>query len=92
MTTSPAPTSGDTYTFAYDNEGNQTSRTEKDSDGNTVDVEDYSWDFRNRLVEVQSYTVSGTVNTLTQTVVYGYDAFGPSGYMTITDGDGRRDH
>ncbi len=75
MTTSPAPTSGHTYTYAYDNEGNQISRTEKNGSGVTLDVVDYTWDFRNRLTEVQSYSVSGTVSTLTQTVNYGYDAF-----------------
>jgi hypothetical protein len=45
----------------------------------------YSWDFRNRLAEVQTYTVSGASSTLVQTIDFGYDAFDHRTRETVTN-------
>ncbi len=55
-----------TYNYAYDDEGNQTSRTNISTGAQTL----YKWHYRNRLTEVDS-VVSG-VNTVLAT--YTYDA------------------
>ncbi|HVT82066.1 MAG TPA: hypothetical protein VHM90_15595 [Phycisphaerae bacterium] len=44
------------YEFAYDHEGNTTDRWTKTGTASTEHVVD-TWDFRNRLAEVQTYTV-----------------------------------
>ncbi len=63
-----------TYNYAYDFEGNITSRTRitgTEGDGSTYRV--YEWDNRNRLISVTDKTsVNGTQ---TQKVTYSYDAF-----------------
>ena len=62
-----------TYYFAYDNEGNVTG---KYSDAaHTTAVEKYTWDHRNRLVQVELY-VSGVLD---KTIEYagGTDDFPP---------------
>ena len=55
-----------TYNYAYDDEGNETLRTNISTGAQTL----YKWDYRNRLTEVDS-VVSG-VNTVLAT--YTYDA------------------
>jgi RHS repeat-associated protein len=55
-----------TYSYEYDPEGNRTKRT-KIAD-NTVD--DYTWDYRNRLMSIVSKNAGGNV---TKTVGYEYD-------------------
>ena len=54
------------YSYDYDNEGNRTKRTEI----STGKVDEYIWDYRNRLTSVVSRDVYGAV---TQTVSYEYD-------------------
>jgi RHS repeat-associated protein len=54
------------YNYQYDAEGNRTKRT-KLAD-NTVD--NYTWDYRNRLVSIVSKNAAGSVN---KTVGYEYD-------------------
>ena len=57
-----------TYTYEYDNEGNRIRRTETA----TGEVTEYTWDFRNRLTQVETKDASGTV---IQTVEYVYDVY-----------------
>jgi RHS repeat-associated protein len=54
------------YSYQYDNEGNRTKRTYISSG----EVEEYSWDYRNRLTQVVKKDASGVV---LQTVSYEYD-------------------
>jgi RHS repeat-associated protein len=54
------------YSYDYDNEGNRTKRTEIA----TGKVDEYTWDYRNRLTSVVSRDTYGVV---TQTVSYEYD-------------------
>jgi RHS repeat-associated protein len=54
------------YSYDYDNEGNRTKRTEIA----TGKVDEYTWDYRNRLTGVVNKNVYGVV---TQTVSYEYD-------------------
>jgi RHS repeat-associated protein len=54
------------YSYDYDNEGNRTKRTEI----STGKVDEYTWDYRNRLTSVVSRDIYGVV---TQTVSYEYD-------------------
>jgi RHS repeat-associated protein len=54
------------YSYDYDNEGNRTKRTELA----TGKVDEYTWDYRNRLVSVVSKDIYGVVQ---QTVSYEYD-------------------
>ncbi len=57
-----------TFNFTYDDEGNRTSRTKIA----TGEVTEYSWDHRNRLVQVVEKDSQGQV---TKTVDYTYDVF-----------------
>ncbi|NJM76773.1 MAG: hypothetical protein HC852_14505 [Acaryochloridaceae cyanobacterium RU_4_10] len=57
-----------TYTYAYDNEGNRTSRTNI----TTGEITQYTWDYHNRLTSVITKDNSGTV---TKSVEYTYDAY-----------------
>jgi RHS repeat-associated protein len=59
-------TSDGVYSYDYDNEGNRTKRTELA----TGKVDEYTWDYRNRLTGVVSKDIYGVV---TQTVSYEYD-------------------
>ena len=70
LTVSAAPTSGHTYHYSYDNEGNRTSRVEKDANDATVETVTYSWDHRNRLTDVVYQDGS---NTTFRTIHYVYD-------------------
>ena len=65
-TTNNELSSDGTYTFAYDDEGNLVSKTKISTGNQTL----YTWDDRNRLVEVDS-KVGGTT---TVTATYTYDA------------------
>ena len=58
-----------TYTYLYDNEGNQTRRTVIA----TGAVTEYQWDYRNRLIEVTD-RVSAT-GAATSVVTFQYDTF-----------------
>ena len=60
-------TNDGTYTYLYDGEGNITKRT-KTADGI---YDHYTWDHRNRLMSVESYTSS---EVLTQQATFTYDA------------------
>jgi RHS repeat-associated protein len=55
-----------TYNYKYDSEGNRTKRT-KIADGT---VDNYSWDYRNRLMGIVSKDINGVV---TRAVGYTYD-------------------
>jgi RHS repeat-associated protein len=57
-----------TYTYAYDNEGNRTRRTNLI----TGEVTLYEWDYHNRLIGVTTKDINGTI---TKAVVYTYDAY-----------------
>ncbi len=57
---------GGGYTYTYDDEGNRKTRT----DGSN-NVQDYTWDYRNRLVTVKDKDPTGTV---VKQVDYTYDA------------------
>ncbi|WP_310482866.1 hypothetical protein [Chamaesiphon sp. VAR_48_metabat_403] len=61
-----AVTGSNSEAYNYDLNGNRIQRT-KISDNS---VDNYTWDYRNRLTIVQSKTAAGIV---TQTVVYEYD-------------------
>jgi hypothetical protein len=72
--------SDDTYRYAYDDEGNRTSRfVDADSSGtlNTgdTDIITYEWDYRNRLTSVEHFTTYANYNagTSDQIVEYTYD-------------------
>ncbi len=58
-----------TYTYLYDNEGNQIRRTVIA----TGAVTEYKWDYRNRLIEVTDRTCA--VGAATSVVTFQYDAF-----------------
>ncbi len=73
------PTEDATYTYEYDDEGNQTKRTTKSSGAYEV----YVWDYHNHLTRVEFRNSS---NTLTKGVNYRYDAFGRMIERTV-DGD-----
>ena len=75
-----------TYTYDYDNEGNQIRRTEIA----TGDVTEYSWDYRNRLIEV---TQGGSaVGPATSVITFQYDAFDRrTGKEVDSDADGTID-
>src|SRR5258708_39752621 len=55
-----------TYNYSYDNNGNLTQKTAISGGAYTT----YTWDYHNRLTDVQNYTSTGT---LTQHVHYTYD-------------------
>jgi YD repeat-containing protein len=57
-----------TYNYTYDSEGNLTQKTAVSGGAYTT----YTWDFRNRLTDVQNYTSGGT---LTKHVHYVYDVY-----------------
>jgi RHS repeat-associated protein len=58
-----------TYSYEYDKEGNRTKRTNTA----TGEVDNYTWDYRNRLTGVISQDASGAGAVTTQTVSYEYD-------------------
>ena len=58
-----------TYSYEYDKEGNRTKRTK--IVGGAVD--EYEWDYRNRLTKVTTKDGSGAGAVVTQTVSYEYD-------------------
>ncbi|RCS50455.1 hypothetical protein DTL42_11260 [Bremerella cremea] len=71
-----------TYNFTYDDEGNRLTKTNI----STGEVIEYSWDYRNRLVNITTKTSGGTV---THEVDYTYDIFNRRIGKTIdADGDG----
>src|SRR5258708_20879163 len=57
-----------TYNYTYDNSGNLTRKTAISGGAYTT----YTWDYHNRLTDVQNYTSTGT---LTQHVHYVYDVY-----------------
>jgi RHS repeat-associated protein len=57
-----------TYSYTYDNEGNRTSRTNIA----TGEVTSYSWDYHNRLTDVTTKDINGT---LIKAVGYTYDVY-----------------
>jgi predicted Zn-dependent protease len=57
-------TSDGTYSYLYDDEGNRQSRTNIVTNA----VDEYAWDYRNRLTGIVSKTSS--TGTITQTVSY----------------------
>jgi RHS repeat-associated protein len=57
-----------TYTYAYDNEGNRTSRTNIA----TGEVTEYAWDYHNRLIGV---VTKDSTEAVVKTVAYTYDAY-----------------
>ena len=59
-----------TYNYTYDANGNCVSRTTISSVGSSQYITLYTWDYRNRLVEVQYETSAGQ---LTETINYSYD-------------------
>jgi RHS repeat-associated protein len=68
-TTNNRTTAQPGFTFAYDDQGNRTSRTETA----TGKVTEYSWDHRNRLTEVKERNSAG--GAVVKQVDYSYDAF-----------------
>jgi RHS repeat-associated protein len=65
-------TSDGTFNYTYDHEGNRLTRT-RISSGQANDYKTtYSWDYRNRLTDVNYYNNS---NTLTKHVHYVYDVY-----------------
>ena len=61
-----------TFTYTFDPEGNRLTRT-RDSSGAANDyLVKYSWDYRDRLTEVQNFNNSGT---LTEQLNYSYDVW-----------------
>ncbi len=66
-----------TYTYQYDDEGNQIRRTSIA----TGEVTEYQWDYRNRLVKVVQ---KDGPETVTKTVEYGYDVFDRRVAKTVT--------
>ena len=74
-------TSDDSYTYTYDAEGNRTTKF-VDADGDGLDADDrditiYTWDYRNRLTEVEHFAAYANyvADTSDQVVRYTYDAF-----------------
>jgi YD repeat-containing protein len=61
-------TSDGTYNYTYDNAGNLTQKTAISGGAYTT----FSWDFRNRLTDLQSYT---SASVLTKHVHYVYDVY-----------------
>jgi RHS repeat-associated protein len=57
-----------TYNYTYDNEGNLTQKTAISGGAYTT----FTWDYHNRLTDVQNYTSS---NVLTKHVHYTYDVY-----------------
>ena len=68
-----------TYDYEYDDEGN---REQKLLAGTSTLVEEYTWDYRNRLTKVTFYS-GGAV---TKTVDYSYDAFNHLIARKVTSG------
>jgi RHS repeat-associated protein len=71
-------TSDGTYNYQYDPEGNRQSRTNIV----TQAVDEYTWDYRNRLTGIVSKTSS--TGTITQTVSYEYDVDDQRVSKTVT--------
>jgi YD repeat-containing protein len=71
-------TSDGTYSYQYDPEGNRKSRTNIV----TQAVDEYAWDYRNRLTGIVSKTSS--TGTITQTVSYEYDVDDQRVSKTVT--------
>jgi RHS repeat-associated protein len=63
-------TSDGTYNYTYDANGNCVTRTQISSASSNQFITLYTWDYRNRLVEVQYENNSGQ---LTETLNYSYD-------------------
>jgi hypothetical protein len=61
----------DAFTYTYDDEGNRTSRVRKTS-GFADKTMVYTWDYRNRLTQVENKNDAGAV---TMRVKYQYDAW-----------------
>jgi YD repeat-containing protein len=61
-----------TYNYGYDADGNRVSRTQIANTYSTDYKTTYSWDYRNRLTDVENYDNNGV---LTQHVHYVYDVF-----------------
>jgi RHS repeat-associated protein len=75
--------SNGTYNYEYDGEGNRTKRTEIA----TGKVDEYVWDYRNRLVSVVTRDSSG--NVINKKSDYTYDAFDKRISKSVdADGDG----
>jgi RHS repeat-associated protein len=71
-----------THAYTYDAEGNRTAKfLDTDADGvldaGDTDITIYTWDYRNRLTEVEHFAAYGdyTAGTSNQTVTYAYDVF-----------------
>jgi RHS repeat-associated protein len=75
-------TSDGTYSYQYDPEGNRQSRTNIVTNA----VDEYTWDYRNRLTGIVSKTSS--TGTITQTVGYTYDVDDQRVSKTVTTGTG----
>jgi len=65
-------TSDGTFNYAYDAEGNRTSRTRISNDPANDYKTTYTWDYRDRLTDVEFYNNS---SVLTKHVHYTYDVF-----------------
>jgi RHS repeat-associated protein len=70
------------YAYTYDAEGNRTAKfLDTDADGlldsGDTDITTYTWDYRNRLTEVEHYSTYAnyTAGASDETVQYAYDAF-----------------
>ena len=70
-----------TYDYQYDQEGN---RTKKLLAGTTTVVAEYTWDHRNRLVQVTQYDTASAL--VTSTVEYGYDVYNRLVSRSVTSG------
>jgi RHS repeat-associated protein len=87
-------TSDGGYRYTYDAEGNRTQKyVDADADGvldaGDTDVSIYTWDYRNRLTEVDHYSsyANYAAGTSDQTVAYSYDSFNHLiGRLFDTDG------
>ncbi len=76
-----------TYSYIYDAEGNLTQRTTIANGDTRV----FTYDYRNRLIEVTDHTGSPT-GTVTQDVSYTYDTFNRRVSRTVdSDGNGQAD-
>jgi RHS repeat-associated protein len=75
-------TSDGTYSYQYDPEGNRQSRTNIVTNA----VDEYTWDYRNRLTRIVSKT--SITGTITQTVGYTYDVDDQRVSKTVTTGTG----
>jgi RHS repeat-associated protein len=74
-------TSDGTFTYQHDADGNTTSRTQIASTYSTQYQTTYSWDYRNRLTDVEYYDNN---NVLTKHVHFVYDVFD---HLIATDVD-----